>query len=148
MKVLRTEIDIDAAPETVWAILMDFAAYPEWNPFVVSLTGESRLGARLETRLQPPGGRAMSFRPIVTELEPGRYFEWLGRVGVKGIFDGRHQYRIEPTREGTKFIQSEEYTGILVPLLSKNLNGGTRRGFEAMNQALKERAEGRPLGRD
>jgi hypothetical protein len=148
MKTLSTEIDIDAAPDTVWAVLMDFAAYPEWNPFVVSLAGERRLGARLEASLQPAGGKAMRFRPVVTAFEDGRFFEWLGRLGIKGLFDGRHQYRIEPSGDRTKFIQSEQFTGILVPLLSRSLNGGTRAGFEAMNRALKERAEGTTLGRD
>lgn len=147
MKELNTEIDIEAAPEIVWAILMDFAAYPEWNPFVVSIAGESRLGARLETRLQLPGGRAMRFRPTITAFEPNRRFEWLGKLGMKGLFDGRHQYRIEPAGEGTKFTQSEQFTGILVPLLSRSLDGGTRYGFEAMNAALKERAEKRSVRR-
>lgn len=148
MKTLSTEIDIDAAPDTVWGILVDFAAYPEWNPFVVSLAGEGRLGARLEVYMRMAGRKAIKLRPTVTAFEEGKLFEWLGRLGVKGLFDGRHQYRIEPFGDGTKFIQSEQFTGILVPLLSRILNGGTRSGFEAMNLALKERAEGTTLGRD
>ena len=34
---LQTEIEIDADADRVWTILVDFAAYPEWNPFTGSL---------------------------------------------------------------------------------------------------------------
>ncbi len=141
MKRLHTGIEIDATPEVVWEILMDFESFPEWNPFVVSIAGETAVGGRLDVTLQPPGGRAMHFRPRVTAVEPGRYFEWLGKVGIRGLFDGRHRYRIEATSHGTRLVQSEDFTGILVPVLSRSLDGATRRGFEAMNRALKERAE-------
>ena len=33
-KQLRTHIDIHASPERVWQVLTDFAAYPDWNPFI------------------------------------------------------------------------------------------------------------------
>jgi hypothetical protein len=148
VKKLSAEIEIEASPDTVWAILIDFAAYPEWNPFALSLAGEARIGETLEVRLQPPGGKPMTFKPTVTGLEAGSYFEWLGRLGIRGVSDGRHQFRIEPTSSGTRLTQSEEFTGILVPLLSRFLEGGTRLGFEAMNQALKERAEGKSVRRE
>jgi hypothetical protein len=68
---------------------------------------------------------------------------WLGRVVLPGIFDGEHFFQIEPLDQGrrTRFIQGERFTGLLVPLLRKNLDRGTREGFEAMNQALKARVE-------
>jgi uncharacterized membrane protein len=34
MKEIHTEIEINAPAEKVWRVLTDFAAYPEWNPFV------------------------------------------------------------------------------------------------------------------
>jgi len=148
MQKLHTEIDVDASPQAVWKILMDFAAYPEWNPFVVSIAGRAELGAGLEVRLQPEGGRAFNIRPVATALEPNRYFEWLGSLGMKSLFSGRHQFAIETTSDGTRFIQSEEFTGVLVPLLHRSLKGGTRRGFEAMNLAIKKRAEEESSGRD
>jgi uncharacterized protein YndB with AHSA1/START domain len=53
---LRREIEIDARPEEVWHVLMDFRSYPEWNPFIVSIEGEARPGARLKVRIAPPTG--------------------------------------------------------------------------------------------
>jgi hypothetical protein len=142
MKVLRTEIEIDAPAEMVWRVLTDFAAYPEWNPFVRRAEGEVKVGARLRISIAPPGGRAMSFRPTVLVADPDRELRWLGRLGVPGLFDGEHSFVIEPVGEGrVRFIQQERFGGLLVPLLSEKLDGATRRGFEEMNRALKLRCE-------
>ena len=39
---LSSEIEIDASPDRVWSVLTDFAAYPDWNPFIRRLDGRSR----------------------------------------------------------------------------------------------------------
>ena len=38
-------------------------------------------------------------------------------------------------------VQREEFRGVLVPFFWKSLDTHTRQGFEAMNAALKQRAE-------
>lgn len=45
---LQTEVEINAGPERVWAILSDFASYPEWNPFIRFIRGVPEKGERLE----------------------------------------------------------------------------------------------------
>ena len=143
---LRREIEIDAPPGDVWAVLADTDAYESWNPFIRRLSGELREGARLEARIAPPGGRAMTFKPTVLAAEPGRELRWLGRLLLPGLFDGEHGLRIEPLPGGrSRFVQSERFSGILVRPLGKMLDG-TRLGFEQMNQALKAEVEARDRG--
>ena len=123
-------------------MLTDFAAYPEWNPFVRRGEGEVRVGARLHVYIQPSGGKGMSFRPTVLVADPNRELRWLGHLWVPGLFDGEHSFSIEPLSEGrVRFIQRERFGGLLLPFLSKTLDGDTRRGFEEMNRALKLRSE-------
>ena len=141
---LHSEIEIEAPPETVWATLTDLERYAEWNPFIVSAEGDVAVGAKLTNRLEPPGGRAMTFRPRVTEVESGRVFEWLGRLGVPGVFDGRHRFELDETGSGTRLTHCESLRGVLVPLLRKSLDTHTLAGFEAMNEALKSRVESQP----
>ncbi len=142
MRELSTSIEIESPPEAVWEILMDFEAYPEWNPFVTMISGRPVAGERLDVTLQNPGGKKMDVSPTVTAAETNIQFSWLGRLGVKGLFDGHHHFRIEPLTDGSvRFTQSEEFSGILVPALWKMLDTKTRAGFETMNAALKERAE-------
>ena len=144
MRRLNTTIDISSSPEIVWEILMDFAAYPDWNPFVREITGKPSEGEQLTVHLQNPGGRAMTFTPIVTEAAPDRAFSWLGKLGFKGVFDGHHHFKIEAIDDTqVRFTQSEDFSGALVPVLWAMVSKKTRAGFDAMNAALKERAESR-----
>jgi hypothetical protein len=141
MKQVTRHIDIDATPDQVWAILEDLDRWSEWNPFVIEASGDVRVGARLRVRIQLPGRKPSVFKPRVTEAAPGSVFEWLGRMGIPGVFDGRHRFELEPIDSGTRFHQSERFTGMLAGLLMRFIGGSTLAGFEAMNAALKERAE-------
>lgn len=141
IRELESSIEIDATPERVWEILTDFPAYPGWNPFIRSVVGEAVPGAELRIRIQPPGGRGMSFKPTVLAAEPGRELRWLGRFLLPGVLDGEHSLRIEPIADGrVRFVQAERFDGLLVRFFGKTLEG-TQRGFEEMNEALKRRAE-------
>jgi hypothetical protein len=142
MHELHTEIEIDAMPERVWHILMDFASYPRWNPFIRYIQGSPEVGQSLRVRLQPSGASGMTFRPTVLVAERPRELRWLGRLLMPGIFDGEHRFVIEARSDHTvRFRQSERFTGMLVPLFRRSLDRDTRRGFTEMNAALKLRAE-------
>ena len=139
--VIRSEIEIEAPPEMVWDVLMDFESYPSWNPFILWVNGRAELGSKLKARLEPPGSRGMTFRPTVTTLKPHSTFGWLGRLGVPGVFDGAHRFELEPLDgRRTRFIQSERFDGILAGPLKRSIRDRTLTGFEAMNRALAERA--------
>ncbi len=147
MKQLHTETEIEAPVERVWDLLTDFASYHQWNPFIRSISGQPVPGERLEVRLEPPGGRGMTFKPKVLNAEPNHELRWLGHLLVPGLFDGEHSFTIQPLEENrTRFIQREAFKGLLVPLFARSLDNNTRRGFEEMNRALKERAETVPAG--
>jgi hypothetical protein len=141
-KQLRTEIDIQASPDRVWEVLTDFAAYPDWNPFITQARGTARVGERLTNRMQPVGGRGVTFRPTVLQADPGRRLRWLGRLVAPGIFDGEHTFTIERLGDGgVRLVQEERFRGLLVPLMARSLDRRTLPGFELMNRALKRRAE-------
>jgi len=142
VKELITDIEINASAENVWKALMDFENYPSWNPFVREIKGGTAVGDRLKVFLKPSGGSGMTMTPKVVKNEPNLEFVWLGNLFVSGIFDGRHSFRIEPINgNNVRFVQSEQFSGILVPLLWMFIGKSTRRGFEEMNSALKKLAE-------
>jgi hypothetical protein len=141
-KQLHAQVDIQASPERVWEVLTDFAAYPQWNPFITQASGSARVGERLTNRMQPVGGRPVTFRPTVLEADPGRRLRWIGRMLTPGIFDGEHTFTIQPLGDGqVRLVQQEQFRGLLAPLMAKSLDRHTLPGFELMNQALKHRAE-------
>ena len=123
----------------MWAVLTEFAAYPEWNPFIRRITGELREDVRLEVRIEPPGARASTFKPTVRAVERNRELRWLGRLLVPGIFDGEHTLLIEPREGGrSRFVQSERFSGFLVGFVKSTLTK-TEGGLEQMNAALQGR---------
>jgi hypothetical protein len=141
-KELKTTIEIDASADVIWTVLTDFNRYSEWNPFIRSIRGKAKQGEQLEIFIKPPGGNGMMFRPVIIDLQPERELRWIGRLMLPGIFDGEHQFQIEPIGEGRiRLIHREVFSGLLVPLLWRSLDIQTRKGFEEMNHALKTLVE-------
>lgn len=146
MKRIEHVTDIDADPATVWAVLADVAAYPEWNPFLTIARLPERVGDRLDVTFTA-GKRTTKIRPTVTVWEPGRTLCWKGTLGVPGIFDGAHELHVEPREGGgSRFVHRETFRGILVPFVPGILRSADA-GFAAMNAALKDRAEARAATR-
>ena len=142
MRNIKTDVVINASPDKVWSILTDFDTYPEWNPFIKSFEGKPAEGERFKVTIQQPGSKPMTFKPKCLKFERNKEFRWLGHLFIKGIFDGEHIFELIPAENGkTKFIQRENFNGILVPLLWNQLETKTTKGFEMMNEKLKELAE-------
>ncbi len=122
-KELNTNIEIDAPSSIVWEALTDFSRYSQWNPFIRSIRGEAKQGGQLEIFIQPPGGRGMTFRPVILDLKPERELCWIWQLLLPGIFDSEHQFQIEPLGENrTRLIHREVFSGLLVPLLWRDLD--------------------------
>lgn len=139
---IQTEIEIDAPPEAVWAVLTDFPAHAEWNPFIASITGPLVEGQRLAVTMRRGDAPGMRFRPTVTRVVPRAELRWLGHLGLPGLFDGEHQFLLQPIEGGrTRLIHGEQFSGLLVRLAQRTLRGETRDAFMAMNHALKRRVE-------
>ena len=84
----------------------------------------------------------MTHSPTVVEATPGQRLRWHGRFGIPGIFDAEHSFTITARQEGgVRLSQEERFTGVLVPLMARSLDRHTQPAFEAMNAALKNRAE-------
>ena len=142
MRVIKTEIDISAPKEKVWDILVDFENYPKWNPFIISIKGELKVRKRLEVIIQTGDSKKFRFQPRVTSYKKYREFSWLGSVMIYGLFDGHHVFEIKEIGNGkSRLIHRENFSGLLVPLMWKQLNHKTRLGFDQMNKSVKELAE-------
>ncbi|RQW79481.1 MAG: SRPBCC domain-containing protein [Methanothrix sp.] len=139
-RTLQAEIVINAPATNVWKVLIDFEAYPQWNPFIRQVTGKAEPGEKLTIQMHL-GNRMMTINPTVLSEQPQRELRWLGHFFIPGLFDGEHSFVIEPLGERkVRFIQSEEFSGLIIPF-SKTLLNETEQNFNEMNMALKERAE-------
>jgi hypothetical protein len=142
VRTIRSAIEIRAPIDDVWRILIDFAAYPEWNPHVRQIKGNPGAGRRLMIVSRPPGARAVHLRPRVIAWAPPHELRWQSTFLSARLFSGEHGFRLEALGEGrVRFVQDETFRGLLMPLYSRLRLAATRRGFEQVNEALRERAE-------
>ena len=142
MKVIKTEIMVDATIDQVWPVLTNFPAYSQWNPFIRGIEGRLAIGERLKVTIQPPQQKAMMFRPKIIALSPYEELAWKGSLFVPGIFDGVHRFILKKTADNkTLFTHTECFSGLLQIPLFCLIGKSTEQGFQLMNQLLKDRCE-------
>ena len=139
---ISTEIVINAPTEDVWNVLLDHQEYPQWNPFIKKISGSTQQGENLEVTIQSEGNGPMDFIPVILVNNKNQEFRWVGKLLVKGIFDGEHYFILEKIDSNrTRFIQGENFSGILSGIFMGMIKADTEGGFNAMNEALKKRSE-------
>ncbi len=142
MREVRTEIEISAPALSVWRVLTNFTLYPEWNPFIRSISGELINGGELSVTITPLFAIPLNFRPKVDNIRENHGMRWLGQTLKPGLLDGRHYFEIsELSPNKVRFVQYEEFSGSMLMLAWPMISPLSRRGFNSMNKALKERVE-------
>lgn len=145
---VRTEVEIAASKEIVWATMADFASYPAWNPNTIEIHGTLEPGKRIDFRAQV----GESVRELNAQIETVREFEeisWTGPVSgvLRTFFWGEHRFAIEeiaPRR--LRFTNSERFGGLLALPMWSYLTRDVAAAYDAANLALKGRCERRLLG--
>ena len=141
MKQVQSEIEIDAPPSLVWQVLTDFAAFPEWNPFVKHMEGELVVGGHLTIVLKPGPFAERTVRTQVLCVDPGQSLIWRHPPHIPWLFDVMHGFTLEALPgERTRFVQRAVFRGLFGSLLARKASH-ERCGLEEMNRALKVAAE-------
>lgn len=142
MKQIHSSIDIKAPASVVWAILTDFAMYKRWNPYIRAILGRPSNGCALTMTLQRNGRGAMSTRSLLTHVREPRELRWRRQHAAPSLYTTEHRFRIESLPAGgVRFHQTEQINGLFASLLGGGSRRATEESFDAMNHALKARAE-------
>jgi hypothetical protein len=141
MTEISAAIDIAAPPERVWAVLADLASYPQWHPVFREASGLLAAGNRITlTSAHPATDRTMTARVKVLTAEPAAELRWVS--SVFGVMRSERSFTLSPTAGGTRLVQAGSYRGLFARFPAKTI-GRIEGGFEAINQAIKQQAEGR-----
>jgi hypothetical protein len=145
----QTRIEINAPARVVRASLFDFAAYPQWNPYIVSVDGAVENGSKVFLTVKPPGGPEINTTATILSVTENR-LSWRGvgmsqlesvpiTLPIPGVLSANHDFIIEELGpEKTLFLNNIKWSGASVPFYDlKPMEAGLR----AMNEALKKRAE-------
>jgi hypothetical protein len=147
---VQTGIEINAPAKAVRAVLFNIDDYPNWNPYLVKVDGTLAPGSQLYLTVKPVGGAEITANATVTSVTENQ-LSWNGTglsqlgsgpitLAVPGILSARHDFIIEELGPGKTFFHNDtNFSGSVIPFYDLK---PIEAGMEAMNQALKKRAEG------
>lgn len=139
---VAAETEIDAPAATVWQVFTDLPRFSEWNPFIRHAHGDLAFGSEVHVKVRTSLHVPLAFRARVVARVEERMVRWYGKFVSRWIGSGDHTFAIEPLGEQRcRFAQREYFAGLLPRLARGLLIRESQHGFEAMNRALKERAE-------
>ena len=138
MAEVSAEARIEAPAEKVWAQLMDWPAYGEWNATHTSFPqgGPAALevGGTFQENMKLMGFPA-EVEWTISELEPARVFAIKGK-GPMAV-NVATRYTLTPEGEATKVRIDGEFTGAAVTLMAGRLKDS---GTAALNESLRKLA--------
>ena len=136
LQEVRTEVLIYAPIDSVWNKLMAVKDYPQWNPFIQSISGTIKLHRYLKIQLQIDDSTQKEFKVKVLELKPNTRFAWGGSVLF--FFKAKHYFYLEaqsPT--ATKLVQGEYWKGWFGKKYGQQVYRSAYANFTKMNIKLK-----------
>lgn len=139
MKRFDVRRTIAAPAEQVWACLTDGPGLVAAGLGIHRLEGAVAPGARLKLWTVASPDRAFALR--VTEFRPPRRMVWTGGMPL-GLFTGVRTFTLIPVPGGsaTDFHMSEEFSGLLAPLITRSIPDLTA-SFEMFADGLRALAE-------
>jgi len=142
MREIRSEIEINAPLTEVWAILMDFDKWSDWNPTVNQIYGTATLGSKLGITMAGPEGRdSQKYSAEIITFETPRSFRWRAVMIAGFLMTNDRSFELEPDGEGTKLVNTEHFSGLFVSLFWSKLKNFVPDSLKSMNEALKAKAE-------
>ena len=142
MKIVRTEIVIDASPQTIWSILDDLELYAEWNEVLPLVSGRTTVGAHIDAVICFTGAEPQPFSPKLIRIVGAREFRWVSEIPGETISRAEHYFILTPLADGgTHLEHCEAFDGPLADLIWPMMDSVARRDYQDMNRALKARAE-------
>lgn len=154
----QVQIDIEAPAQVVWAAMVDFERYGEWNPFIVHVETDRlsspapEIGDPLVLHVEWVGGegsqrsgeRITAFSPP-TETQGGELsYRFTGPMHALGLVRAKRVQRVQVLEDGgCRYSSVEVFRGLLTSALPL---AQVQAGFEAHAEALKEWVEGQVQG--
>jgi hypothetical protein len=132
--------DIRAPAETIWGIVTDASAYPDWDSGVERIEGRIAPGEKIKVFSEMNPGRGFPVK--ITEFEPVRRMTWTGGM-PPGLFKGVRTFTLDPGPDSTtRFEMRETFSGPLLPLMRRSMPDFGP-SFEKYGAGLKALAENR-----
>ncbi len=142
MKEIRTEIELHSCVSAAWKVITDFSTFHTWNPVIIQIIGEARLGEKLKISVRTSKGKTRIYRPTITKLEEDHELRWKGKSFIPGFLSGERIFIFqEISRDYTRLLHSELFSGFGTIIAGRRLIEDVESNLQQMNSAFKKRVE-------
>jgi cellobiose-specific phosphotransferase system component IIB len=149
-RTVYTEITINAAPEVVRALFLDFEKWPEWNPVIPQIAVIS--GNINDLSTEPTINLTLDFSrkndpekaPVTPEVTVNNELSFVWGIYNGFLITAEHVFIFEPINDGagTHLIHYEKMNGIMSPFfITKKVSANMFDHYVLMNEALKKLCE-------
>jgi uncharacterized protein YndB with AHSA1/START domain len=141
--VTSVTVEIDAPAAFVWEVLVDYASYPEWNPYTIAVETTLEIGARIDLTLPNPDGSegTMLNREFIRVVDPPHHLRYDTGEEYPGLLGMRDQYVTELGPDRCGYHTTDTLSGELADLVMETNGAWIKAGFDSVATALKTRAE-------
>lgn len=142
MRAYRAEAHILAPPDAVWNVLVDFPAYPDWNPFTRTVTCTGALGTPVRMRVHMRGLLTLTQVETLHLWERPTRLGWKLDIGARWLLWAERVQSLTPLPDGTtRYVTVDEIGGLLGPLVHLLFGAAVQAGFDGVAAGLKARVE-------
>ncbi len=141
--VASDTVEIDAPVEHVWSVLVDYARYPDWNPYTVRVDTILELGADVVLHLPDPSRPGETFTTLehMRVIDAPHHLQYDTGDSFPGLLAVRDQW-IDDLGDGrSSYRTTDVFTGEAAEAIYRMQVEWVTAGFNATAHALKSRAE-------
>ena len=141
--VSSVKVEIAAPASFVWDVLVDYANYPQWNPYTVSVSTTLEIGTPIDLTLPAVDGSGGTFvnREHVRIVDPPRHLRYDTGEEMPGIFAIRDQWVTELGPDRCAYHTTDTISGKYADKVMESTGDWIKAGFDSVAHALKLRAE-------
>jgi uncharacterized protein YndB with AHSA1/START domain len=141
--VRSVTVEIAAPARFVWDVLVDYAHYPQWNPYTVAVSTTFAVGEPIDLTLPAVDGSDSTFvnREHIRIIDPPRHLQYDTGEEMPGIFAIRDQWITELGPDRCAYYTTDTITGTYADKVMEMTGDWIKAGFDSVAAALKVRAE-------
>jgi hypothetical protein len=134
---------LPAARSQVFDSLLEWNAYPEWNPYITRIEGKALPGQSIQVFFFMGLGPRMPLTCRVDQLDTqNTRLAWEYKAFLPWLYTARHVFALEDTHTGhCRIVQTEYIKGLIACPLFGFFHSLLRRRFQSMHAALLDRLQ-------
>ncbi|SDG06888.1 hypothetical protein SAMN05216553_105179 [Lentzea fradiae] len=134
-------VEIEAPAPFVWDVLLDYARYPQWNPYTTAVSTTLAIGSPIDLTLPKPDGSAGTWvsREYIRVVEPPRLLRYDTGDTFPGLLGVRDQVITPLGPARCSYRTFETFTGKYAEAVFATQREYVRNGFDSVARALRDR---------